>query len=607
MAATRGRQDQKPAGFRPVEVLLLLVVGVSVACFALWHVAVWATSDGLGLTDVAATYSALVNWQPLGGLGPGVHPASTPVVVVVFGALVAVAAAIWVFVLVLMDRWRRGRRPKGLASPGDVRRQVGLDRARSAAVFTRPQTFATAGGGVDRRAVESADVREFGYVMGTVQGSKERVVASHDDSVGVLGTSGSGKSRRLVIPACLDAIGPLVVTSTRGDVLDVIAEPAQRRGRLWVFDPLDSVGWPQKMVWDPVQGCEDGERAVGRGQNFVAGLGQADTSTTNASFFRDSASTAIQTLMHAAALDNRGFDSVIEWAVSLATADLPRQILQDDPAAEHLWHDLLLSVATGAEETVASTRTQLTNKLRPMMLRKVLLSVVPQPNAQVFDATTFVTSTDTLVLISDSNAIANVSPLTTMLLDEVFDAAKRVGRTAAGGRLDPPLRVVGDEIANVAPLPKLPAYASDSRALGIQVIWALQSLSQAEAQWTKLGARTLLANTSIKLVLGGLADLGALEELSRLLGEVEVMETNVSYSTDRPLQSTSSVSRREKRILRPEEIRQLPDGIGLALFRNAPGMLVALPSWDERPEAKQLAASERFTRARRSGGVDGNL
>lgn len=585
----RGRTDQR---LIRGETTLCIIGGVVAGLVLLWHFTLWLTGDGLAITDLLVTIHALASGNPLGGLG---ESAPTPVVLAVFGTSLAIVTAICGGAVRLLGI---GRRPRGLARGSQVRAQVGVEQARATAVFTRPDKFG------DARALRRADVREFGWLMGTHHGSRQPVVVSHDDSVGVIAPSGSGKSRRMVIPASLDAIGPLVVTSTRADVLDVIAEPAARRGTLWVFDPLDSIGWPESMTWDPVRGCESGETALGRGEAFVGGMATENDGSTNAAFFKATASVAIQTLMHAAALDGKHIDSVLEWAISLSTADDPRQVLQGSSRAERLWHDLLLSVATGAEETVSSTRTTLTNNLRPLLLRKVLETMIPRRGTREFHAADFVHSTDTLVLISDSNAAANVAPLTTMLLDDVMDAGKAAGRNSPNGRLDPPLRIVGDEIANVAPLPKLPSYASDSRALGIQIMWAMQSMSQAESRWGKLGARTLLSNTSIKLVLGGLSDIDGLEETSRLLGDVQVNEIQYSYQGERLFAPPSkTLSKHDRRILRPEEIRQLPAGQALALYRNAPGVLVDLPSWDQRPDAADLKSGERTTRARRTARI----
>lgn len=56
---------------------------------------------------------------------------------------------------------------------------------------------------------------------------------------------------------------------------------------------------------------------------------------------------------------------------------------------------------------------------------------------------------------------------------EVADAAKTRTARPRGGRLDPPLWVVCDEVANVAPLPKLPDLAG---GFGMQLVLAVQSL-----------------------------------------------------------------------------------------------------------------------------------
>ena len=70
----------------------------------------------------------------------------------------------------------------------------------------------------------------------------------------------------------------------------------------------------------------------------------------------------------------------------------------------------------------------------------------------------------------------------------------------------PAVAVVGDEIANVAPLPKLPGLLSDSRGIGIQWFAAFQSVAQIIARWGEDDGRQILANLNCSLILGGLQD-----------------------------------------------------------------------------------------------------
>jgi hypothetical protein len=62
---------------------------------------------------------------------------------------------------------------------------------------------------------------------------------------------------------------------------------------VWVFDPLDRLGWPEPMVWNPVAGCRDGETVLSHGLAFAAGLGADDKSSTNGGFFRANAASAL--------------------------------------------------------------------------------------------------------------------------------------------------------------------------------------------------------------------------------------------------------------------------------------------------------------------------
>ncbi|MFD0383207.1 type IV secretory system conjugative DNA transfer family protein [Streptomyces stramineus] len=330
-------------------------------------------------------------------------------------------------------------------------------------------------------------------------------------------------------------------------------------------------------------------------------MGADDSSSSNGSFFQQTASSALTRLLHAAALEGKTIEHVMRWATNLEKASEPRAILTDHPNAEPGWDVLLRSVSTGADETVASTRQTLAAQIEPLALRKVLRCVTPQPGVPTFDPDAFVASRDTLVLISDSNASTNVSPLTTMLLGEVVDAAKRRAPRLPSGRLDPFLRLVLDEVANVAPLPKLPSLASDARGYGIHIVYALQSLAQAVLRWGQHEADTLLDNAAATLVMGGLKDVEALRRFSELVGEAEILEISTARDSQRLFGHSTNEVERERRILRPEEIRQLPHGQALLLFRGAPGVIAELLPWDQRRDGQALRAAEHATRSARIG------
>jgi type IV secretory pathway TraG/TraD family ATPase VirD4 len=182
-----------------------------------------------------------------------------------------------------------------------------------------------------------------------------------------------------------------------------------------------------------------------------------------------------------------------------------------------------------------------------------------------------------------------------MLLNEVLDAAKHQAARSMTGRLDPPLRIAGDEIANVAPIPKLPGNLSDSRGVGIQWFAAFQSVAQIIARWGEDDGRQILANLNCSVIMGGLQDEKALDRFSALVGDTDV--TEVTATLDAANTATGrNITTTERTALRAEEIRLIPDGQALVIYRNAPAMLVTLIPWTHRPDGPDIAAG--ITRVR---------
>lgn len=573
--------------------MCLLAVGALLT----WHAAVAVTADGLSLGEPARTLRALLRGHPLSGL-TGARPASTTTTLAVFAGLMLLLFAAFVAWAFAWGSLRaRRRRGKGFADNAAVREGLGVEHARASAAQTRP--------GLTDAQRKRAPLTEIALPLGTTT-SGEPVVLPLEDHAVVVATTGAGKSRDVMIPAALDAPGGLVVTCTRADILDVIATRRAELGQVWVFDPLDRLGWPEPMVWNPVAGCRDGETAISRGLAFAAGLAADDKSSTNAGFFRANAASALTRLLHAADLDNRPIADVIDWAVHLDNgAEHAQDIIRTSqlPEAEPLWAGLLRSVATGADETVASSRQTLQQAVEPMALRRVLRWVTPREDVPSFDPATFVRSTDTLVLVADANASTNVAPLCAMLLQEVVDAAKTAAARLPGGRIDPPLRLVGDEIANVAPLPKLPDLGTDARGFGMQLVLALQSLAQARRRWGADGAHTLLDNMPAEILLGGLTDTDALNRYATLVGDVELTRSTTSYDPATGRATNASEQLTDRKVLRADEARQIPDGHGLLIYRNRGAVLLRMTPWYERAGGKALNAQRGAVEGRRITGA----
>src|SRR5205823_7337807 len=116
--------------------------------------------------------------------------------------------------------------------------------------------------------------------------------------------------------------------------------------------------------------------------------------------------------------------------------------------------------------------------------------------------------------------------------------------TETGKPLDPPLLLVLDECANIAPLRDLATLASTGAGQGIQLVSVFQDMAQIYAVYGRDRAPTIVSNHRAKVILSGVADPQTLDYLSRLLGDEEVPVTSSTSGAQGNRSTTESVSYR---------------------------------------------------------------
>jgi type IV secretion system protein VirD4 len=148
--------------------------------------------------------------------------------------------------------------------------------------------------------------------------------------------------------------------------------------------------------------------------------------------------------------------------------------------------------------------------------------------------------------------------------------------TRSAAPLDPPLLVVLDEAAHIAPLAELDGLAATCASHGIQLVTVWQDLAQVRARY---GARapTVLNNHRAKLFLPGIADPDTLEYASRLIGDEEAMLPSVTRDP-RGGRSTTQ-SRGPRRLLPPEDLRCLRRGDAVLVYGILPPARLRLRPW----------------------------
>lgn len=145
------------------------------------------------------------------------------------------------------------------------------------------------------------------------------------------------------------------------------------------------------------------------------------------------------------------------------------------------------------------------------------------------DVDAFCSGPNTLYLCSAGRRQRQFAPLVVAIIGDMRDASYARARDGHEGG---PTLLALDEVANIAPVPDLPAMVSEGAGQGLLVLACLQDLSQARSRWGQ-AADGFLSLFGTTVVLPGIADTATLRDLSALAGDSETLSTTVSRSVDR--------------------------------------------------------------------------
>jgi type IV secretory pathway TraG/TraD family ATPase VirD4 len=171
----------------------------------------------------------------------------------------------------------------------------------------------------------------------------------------------------------------------------------------------------------------------------------------------------------------------------------------------------------------------------------------------VFDPARFVTSKDTLILLSQDAAGSGAAFVSTLVL-VVFTAAQQAARRARG-RLPVPLVADLDEVGNVVKLKQLPEWNSFFGSMGIVISAYFQTRGQGMAMLEWTGWDTLGSAAAIKVYGGGSDDTQFLESLSETIGQYEAKVRSSSTSRNG---SSRSVQTQRRDIMSVAQLSELP-------------------------------------------------
>ena len=319
--------------------------------------------------------------------------------------------------------------------------------------------------------------------------------------------------------------------------------------------------------------------AIIRAAALAASTGLSSGGVESGGFWEGKTRTALQALLHAAALERVPTRVLYEWSLSPAAAADAVGILSGHPAAATGWADSLNTTINADPRTRDSIWMGVSQALASLADPRVLDAVNPDPDEQ-FDPAEFLTNDGTLYLLATGAGSSASWPLVAAFIEDVTETARTLAAASPGARLDPPLLLALDEIGNLAPLPSMPTLMAEGGGTGITTMPVLQSLAQARNKWGEHAASTIWDASIVKVILGGTSASKDLQELSVLIGERDenTESTSIGDFGSRSIQRST----RRVGVMPPERIRTLPFGTGLVLLRSTAPILTDLRPWTTR-------------------------
>jgi hypothetical protein len=377
--------------------------------------------------------------------------------------------------------------------------------------------------------------------------------------------------------------GPVVVTTTRGDLHKLTARSRASQGPVHVWNPQQLAAVPSTMRWDVLGGCQDPATAIRRAVPLSA---VASYKGEGEDFWSAAIELWLQTLLHVAALRRGSMDMVHYWALS-RTPDSFLSALTGAGGEAERWGTLIRDLMTSNATKTTDTIRYMAAANLGFMLDPVLREAVT-PGPGMFSPAEFVRDGGTLYLIAESRdeRPSPVAGLFAALVTEIYHQAALAAAKMPGGRLDPPMLWALDEVTQTCPLP-LPSMLADAGGRGIQIMPVVHGAAQLRSRWGRDGARAILDTTSVKVFLPGITDPETLEMASKLAGTMAAAERGHEHESRHPVMTEDMISRLPARRDNTGYALIIRDGVTPVIARPAIHWHGRWYKWLTRPDRRR--------------------
>ncbi|MFD7304233.1 type IV secretory system conjugative DNA transfer family protein [Streptomyces pharetrae] len=282
--------------------------------------------------------------------------------------------------------------------------------------------------------------------------------------------------------AVRDAAGPVLVVTSSPAVWSGTKDARAKLGPVLLYDPHHLCDTPSRLHWSPTAGCEDKQTASRRAAALLTPV--RPTARIDQAM-SDTAETLLRCCLHAAALDGRTIRHVHRWLQGSQIQDAVRT-LRTHPKAAPGSAGELESALTAHPERRDMAQELIGRALSALSTVHVREACTPnRTDALTLDS--FIAEGGTLYVVGESiedpRTDPGAMPFLTALASSVVEHGRRMAERSSPGRLDPPLTLVLDDVAAVAPLPQLPDLLAGGADQGLPTLALLRSREQARTRW----------------------------------------------------------------------------------------------------------------------------
>ena len=282
--------------------------------------------------------------------------------------------------------------------------------------------------------------------------------------------------------AVRDAEGPALIVTSNPAIWQDTKDARAKLGPVHLYDPTHLCDTPARLHWSPTAGCEDKQTAAARATALLtpvrptARLDQAVS---------DTAETLLRSYLHAAAIDGRTIRHVHRWSQGNQIQDAVRTLRTNPKAAPGAAGELEAALTAHPERR--DIAQELTSRALSALFTVNIREACTPNRTDALALDSFVDEGGTLYVVGESiedpRTNPGAMPLLTALTASVVEHGRRMAERSSSGRLDPPLTLVLDDVAAVAPLPQLPELLATGADRGLPTLALLRSREQARARW----------------------------------------------------------------------------------------------------------------------------